>query len=164
MTAPRRKMPRWSDGRRWCPDCQAYISPDRFARVAVSRSHPDGYRNYCRVHDLARGRLYRARKKRVAPRVTQRAYSIAVYTAHGRVPEADRRTAEALHLLGADALYTGAPTRPHAGTIAGLQQNPRYGPLVWMDFSRDPLALDTAVRDTLALIKAGYVELLAGVG
>jgi hypothetical protein len=124
---------RWnSDGTgRWCPDCGAYISPERFNATSHSKRRPDGLADYCRRHTAARRRKrYGARRKysaRAAGDNGSPAAAARINYPAGRIFDSERAAAGMLHR---PVYYIGGGERLR-GKIAGARIT-RYEKPCWL--------------------------------
>lgn len=151
--------PKWLDGRRYCPGCRTYLAPELFPARKPDAKRRDGLGTYCYSCQRERDRLYQITRRK-PDSACRRAVYRETTIIHGAIPTADRDLAEKQHQLGREVIYLGG-TRLHAGIIVGLRQDPRYGMLVWVDFSDNPLRISLTETLGVTLIKSFWLAVRA---
>ena len=152
----RTAFPKWRDGQRYCPGCGKYLDPDVFPkRQRDGTRRRDGLATYCIACQRARDHAYHANRRSGQAHFRPPTARDTVWL-HGSIPMADRDLAERRGHLGHEVFYLGGKT-PHAGVIAGIRQDARYGLLVWVDFTDSPLRVNYTDVLGVTLIRAMYL-------
>ena len=140
--------PKWKDGRRWCPDCAAYLDPAQFPARSVSPKRPDGLGTYCEHHQKLRNAARREHERN-----TRGNGSTAMI--YGSIPNADREAAEDRRWFGRTVYYLGMRD-PVPGRIAGVRETDHQGLQVWVEFEHG-LRVSRSELVGVALFKALYL-------